>query len=588
MHVFAFALAALSSPHSAPASVVEPFALSPAVVAAPQDPKPAPDSFEERMKKRKEGKPREGWVVLPRYGFQMKKPAKWNQIAIQTSEEWLAAKFQCDREFLYNNKEIGFTFTQRPEMLVVAFPKAVMDGPEKEVEEKETEQGTKVVTITFKNPYKSYDDFLDRTYNSSGFFLFDKKDEVVNGVPVSKRLYKAEKLSNEGPKYIVTWLYQDEDVEYALQTEVLLDAWPKLQSLIEGTYKSFELVRRTGSLNHDGSTSSDRIFSYRDLNTGEPKERRSKRVESEKQNHDRAIAKLPEGWSNEKKGNVMALSSADPKWTSRVIAHTNNLLKWLESELGYIGPGEYVRAPIVRVCKNSEEEQSFRRGVQAAGWTWGNDGEIVTSQDDSGWVGSEIDWLNRDVLNHFLREKNPDLMISMPEWLSYGLYDAIEGARMDSGKPEFRRDVYSAERYRDAERNGGLTHPRELLVMTEEEFRTSAGSGGFSRLSECQVLVAFLISEESKRTRQAKGLLERYVKNLLAVIDEAEAEYAADLKKRLEEAKDAEEEQRVALDLRTAMRKREKTILERTFERTFSGWTEKDWDAFVKGMRASI
>jgi hypothetical protein len=595
-----------SCPSSTSALAAPPVALQ---EPAPKDPAPAPAPtpeaeaeaerkaeearLAERMKGRKEGKPKDGWVVTSRYGFQMRNPKKWTQIAIQTTEEWLAAKFQCDREYIYNNKEIGYTFTHRPEMLVIVFPKEVMKKGGREVKEKETEQGTKVVTVTFKNPYKDYDDFLDRTYNASGFYKAEEKADEHNGIPVIKRVYKAEKLSYQGPKFIVTWLFQDEDVEYALQTEVMEDVWPKLQSLVEGCYKSFDLIKRDGPITHDGSTQGDRMFSYRELNSGEPKERRSRRLESEKENHDRAISKLPSDWRHEKKGQVMVLSNADDRWTKRVIAHTNNMFAWLEERFGFIGPGEYVRTPIVRVCKTSEEEQSFRRGVDTGGgWGWSaSDAELVTSQDDSGWIGPEIDFLNREILDYWISEKNPELMFSMPDWLDNGLDSAIQGARMDGAKPEFQRDHWELESYREAERAGTLTDPRKLFVMTAEDFNdfaSGSGEGFWNRRTESQILVSFLISDAAKGVRQAKGLLERYMTNLIAVIAEAEAEFAGDLKKRLDVAKDEEEERKLMLDLRNAMTKRERTILERTFERTFGGWTDKDWDAFAKGMRASF
>ena len=45
------------------------------------------------------------------------------------------------------------------------------------------------------------------------------------GMPYSGVLYAGLMLTREGPKYIVTWLVQDFDVDYALQTEVLLGEW---------------------------------------------------------------------------------------------------------------------------------------------------------------------------------------------------------------------------------------------------------------------------------------------------------------------------------------------------------------------------
>ncbi|MEZ6016799.1 MAG: hypothetical protein R3F49_16900 [Planctomycetota bacterium] len=549
--------------------------------------------FEERMKTRKEGKPKSGWVVTSRYGFEMRAPKKWTQIPIQTEEEWLAAKFQCDREYLYNNKEIGWSFTHRPEMLVIAFPKAAMKKRGKEVKEEETDEGTEIVTVSFNNPYRDYDDFLDRTYNSSGFYKADETRDEVDGLVVIKRLYKAEKLSNAGPKHIITWLYQDEDVEYALQTEVMEDVVPKLEKLIESCYRSFGLIKRDGLLDHAGKTQDQRVFRFRDLNSGEPKERRSRRMESEAEQEQRAIAKLPPEWKHEKKGRVMVLSNADDKWTQRVITHSNNLLKWLDERFGLIGPEEYVRAPIIRICANSEEENSFRRGVDTGGgWSWStSDAELVTSQDDSGWaISYEVDALNREILDFWLREKNAELQMSMPDWIQDGLYEAIEGARMDGRSPSFRKDFWDLESFREAERNGTLTDPKDLFVMTSADFNDFSGSasGFWNRRAECQILVSFLISDDAKRVRQAKDLIETYLTNLIAVLSEAEAEFAGDLRKQLETTEDEEEEAKAVAELRGAMKKRERTILERTFERTFGGWSTRDWDAFTKGMRASF
>lgn len=554
--------------------------------------KAAADALAERMKGRKEGKPRNGWVVTSRYGFQMRAPKKWTQIAIQTEEEWLAAKFQCDREYLYNNKELGWAFTHRPEMLVIVFPKAVMEKRGKEVKEEETEQGTKIVSISFNNPYRDYDDFLDRTYNASGFYKADEERTEISGTPVIKRLYKAEKLSYQGPKYIIAWLYQDEDVEYALQTEVMEDVYPKLQSLVESCFKSFELIKRDGPINHDGSTQDQRVFSFRDLNEGEPKERRSRRMESEKSIQERAISKLPPDWKHEKKGQVLVLSNADDKWTQRVLAHTNNMLDWLEDRFGFIGPGEYVRTPIVRICNSREEKNSFQRGVDTGGgWGWStSEAELVTCQDDTGWIGYEVDNLNRQIIDYWFREKNVELLMAMPNWLQDGLYEAIEGARMEGRKPEFKKDLWDMESFREAERSGTLTDPRKLFVMTSSDFNDFSGdaSGFWNRRAECQLLVSFLISDDAKRVRQAKGLVDTYLTNLVAVIAEAEEEYAGDLKKRLVDAEDEDEERKLMGEIRGAMGKREKTILERTFERTFGAWSDRDWEAFTKGMRAAF
>ena len=98
-----------------------------------------------------------------RYGFKFRPPRGWRSIALQTNEVWLTAKYQSDNVFHYTDKKLGETWDHTPELMCIAFVHE-RAKPAK-VEEKQDEDGNRTKTVTIKNPYEDYEDFLDRTYS---------------------------------------------------------------------------------------------------------------------------------------------------------------------------------------------------------------------------------------------------------------------------------------------------------------------------------------------------------------------------------------------------------------------------------------
>ena len=258
-----------------------------------------------------------------RYGFQVKPPRGWRSIALKTEEGWLRAKFQSDKSYFYTDPALGYTFEHTPEVLCIAFVH------EKMVKKREVEERDDGVTeITILNPYKDYEDFLDRTYAGGGWFVEEKEEGEHKGTPVTKYEIRVEKGARTGPKRMVTWVFHTDGIDFALQVEVLETEFRKLKSTVDGVIKSFKEIKRNGEPLNEATVSDGIRITRRERNSGTPKERRSKRMESQKVEQDKAIANLPEDWDHEFYGDILVLNHDQGDWAKRLGKHAEKLLEW--------------------------------------------------------------------------------------------------------------------------------------------------------------------------------------------------------------------------------------------------------------------
>jgi hypothetical protein len=526
-----------------------------------------------------------------RFGFQFKPPKDWAGIALKTNESWLTAKYLSDKSYFYTDKDIGWTMEHQPELMVIAFQ---LDAKKKTEVTEEEEDGIKVTTVTINNPYKDYEDFLDRTYQGGGWFVSEKEESKLGDLAVTKYEVKVEKLARTGPKRIITWIYHTADIDYAMQTEVLESEYKKLKRLVERSLKSFVEIERNGELLPKSGNTADSIqFSRKELTSGTPKERRTVRMKSQRELHDRAIAALPKDWKHEYHGDVLVLEHNQDKWADRLGGHLEMLLKWLEKEMGYFGEGEYARAPVVRVCDDQDEALAISRGVTSGtsgGWQWLSPGsEILTWKDDAGWIGYGVERVNKTLLYLWLAERDEDLHSALPEWISIGLKETIGGARQDGRKLEWRIDQYDKDNARLAVAQKRATSPRDIMRFTREEFRqdSTGAASGEARMAhyvEASMLVRFLLMpEHHKRCKQAKGLLEAYITTLGEVLVEVK-DKENDSWSSEDSPKTEEEEDERAKARSERWRAREKELMDETFDRVFGDWTDKDWAVFEKAF----
>jgi hypothetical protein len=480
--------------------------------------------------------------------------------------------------------------------MVIAFVEEEIARRNGEVDEKrdaakeKKEEADKIDRLELTRPYADYEDFLDRTLTGGGFFIAEREEDESNGTAVTRYEVKLEKLARTGPKRITTWVFHAPGVDFAVQVEVLEEQVSKLQGSIRSSLRSFKLIERSeGELPGAARAADSDFISISAMNSGTLAERTARRQESERRLHERARASLPSDWSEEESETALVLYDSDSKYAERVAEHCESMFEWLEDNLGFIGPDEYVRKPIVRVCDSEAEKDSLARGARnSGGWWFSSNTEIVTCKSDTGWSGWEMNWVNQRLFDLWLRERDAQLWIALPKWIDHGLNDYLGGARQTGRKLKFKDYQRDLVDYKVARSKGQTLSARDLVQLTSGEFYANAGGGldVWNRMAQSDTFVRFLLSPEGSRNRLTRTLLADYLNNLRKVITEIETEDLASSEESPKEARTEEEEEELYRKRHERWKgsERERQIIQRTFTRTFGAWSERDWSLLEKAF----
>ncbi len=514
-----------------------------------------------------------GMFTNAKMGFKLKPPKGWEMVALKTDESWLSCKYRSDKSYAFHDKDTGFTTRHTPELKVIAFVKENMED-EAEVTRDEDEDGNKRVTIVRKNPYKDYDDYLERTV-SGGFFKDDEERTKIDGRQVDIYTYRLEKLSS-APRFIRTWIYRTDEIDYAVQMEVLQTEDKGLKRTLERTFKSFEVTERSGE---DLTDQSGSWITRLQMNEGTPKERRQKRMESEELLRNRAKSSVPDSWTVKEYGDFLILSDTDKRYTKKIADHVQAIMKWMDDTFPYVGKGEYVRSPIVRILADDEQWGAFTQGSgdRAKDGFLGSGLEVYTAKTSDGYIGYSIDNLNTSLYRRWWGEKDRDMYDAMPPWLRLGLEWVIESGRADGRKVKFRvsTDVVEARTYIA---QGKGVSPLEILRMRSSDF---SGRSAGVKLLQAFSFARYVSSPEARKDKLAKKFLENYLTTLKQVVNEIE-EKDKERYKDLDRPETEEEEDAWARARADRRKQQEQEIIDMVIERAFGQWTERDWSNLEK------
>lgn len=521
------------------------------------------------------------------FGYSFKPPKDWTSIPIQSDESWLVAKFLSKREYSFTGKG-SWTYSHKPELMAIAFIEDLSDEEDEDEEgevEDDGEDGE--VSINFNLNYKNYEDYLRRTYSGGGYFIAAEEEGELKGVSVTRLDIKVEKLTRRGPKRINTWIYHLEGVDLAIQVEVLENHYKKLKKTIEGALKSFKEIPREGALPGEQDTSMGRLWVSRsDMDSRSVSERNTMMMDKCEAQHQKAIDSLPEGWKHSKEKDCLLISNADMKYGKRIAEQTGAVVKWLEDSFDYFGPQHYVRTPIIRVCKTSDEQYSYNRG---GGNFWGGtDLEFVTSLESIRDWGGEFSWMNGNVASHWFQDRDRELYWAMPEWLQHGLQEFVNNSRAKGSKLKFHQDDWDRDDLRTAVRENRVSGPRALMQMTRTALWESGGTSFWSRRDESSSFVYFLLEGDGAKNKKYREIIPSYLKNLKALLEEDATKEKESEPEGGGSPQTEEEEEEMFRNRRTKLREREEEFLERVFNRTFSGWSTKDFEKLDKAFLKSI
>ena len=494
-------------------------------------------------------------------GYQIRPPADWTPIPIGNDQKWVIAKYLSDREYV-DRKE---GYSHRPDMRVVLFPHAVT----KERGAKVTSRGNRLV-VDFKNPYRDFDAYL-KANARGGFYLLSTKDRKVDGVEVTCKRYKFEKLTTQ--RIGIAWIFHGRDADWAVYFEALEDEIDKLEPVYRRSLKSFRFIQRKGSIVEGGTTGTGEVEIELD-GDGKKKEKTPAEILKEREaafdRHVRqASAKLTKGWKVQKSRNFVAFTHVDKKYTTKLLKHCEAVRKWMDRYFAFLKDGKPGRM-VIRICKDQPEERAFAE-TSGTGF-WGI--EIITHK-PVGEADWEMDFVNRAIVSRWFRDKNKNLAWGMPGWLDAGLDSAIGSAELKGGRLVMRPSIWEKTNMRELARADNIAKPRAFLSASWQEFARVEHAS-----SQAGTFVRFLLTGPK---RQVKGFMETYMKAILEVAAEEEARDEAEKEKRKKEGRKelTEEEQEEEEERRFRERKgREKKRVDAIFKKAFGSWSESKWKKF--------
>jgi len=513
----------------------------------------------------------------PRIGFSFKEPHDWTEIPQQQNEIWVVAQYLSDKKYFYTDPDLGWTFSHQPTLEVIAFLDEVINR--KDVEKDEGDESE--VKVRLIEPYHDYKDFLKRTYTGGGYY-FDVEDVVEqNGKQVEVYEIKVEKHSRTGPKRIVTWVFPIKAGKVAVQIEVLEDEYDKLTPLIRKVMKSFEEIERTEDFDLSDRTAD--YISISSLWELDPEQRKIRRQEMERTAWENVTANLPEGWEAMEVDHVNVVTRGDKKHAKEVVDHVHAIQGWLEGMFPDYGAGEYVRMPIVRICKDIDEYRAFRKGT----WSFGGMGlEIVTYEDSGGAASIRWDYINDRARYYWFFDRDTDCYQAMPQWLQFGVRQILQDADVKNGKLRLRQDEWERDALRDVVKEGSLMSAKEVMLMGSKEIGEANERKDPRPATQATALVRFFLEGAASKNRKTKHMLDDYLANLHAVIVEIEQEDKAEV----DEPKPTTEAEEEELQKRRQERwyARQARILQEVLDRTTADWSDRDWSSFESAYERSM
>jgi hypothetical protein len=347
----------------------------------------------------------------------------------------------------------------------------------------------------------------------------------------------------------------------------------------------------------DDANSAVRIMTG-DISKLTPEERYQRRQANFEKGLRIATERLTDGWYVKRSKNYVALSHTDERYTKVILDLCEEVRKWAEKNLGFYGTG-IAGSEMVRICKDSAEEQAFRdTSSRSKGWS----GEITISREDMFYGQGQV--ANR-IFDRWLHDKNPRLDFGAPPWLTNGLYQWINTAYVkENGQLYFRPDISLIRSLAISAKNDKLILPRELLLSSSSMLNAKAeaqgsgmpGPGGrmpdfaemyASPYMQTAGFVRYLLDGPGRTNPRTKDLLRSYVKALdeyLTLWSKNPSFEAVQVVKTPQTEEEEDELFRKGQE-HFKSEDHQKKMLQDVFDQVFKDWTDADWKALATSFK---
>ncbi|MDC3283289.1 hypothetical protein OAV41_01815 [Planctomycetota bacterium] len=508
-------------------------------------------------------------------GFKISTPKKWNEVPIKNDELWIVGRFQSNKTNYYSGKG-GWTSEYKPEMTMLAFTgESMKTDIELDMNKDKDGKGESVsATFRIENPYKDYKEYLQKTYSSGGWYVDSEEKTELRGVQVTQYSIKVEKsTSYGGPRRLIAWIYHLGHADVAVQFECLEGAYEKLKREFNKRLTSFKTIERTTVVEESTQGLIEIINS--DETT---EERAAKRLEIELNQHAKALANLPGDWTTWIDGRFLILSHVKAKDAKEIIQQIDMMFEWLEDNFDFVGHDEYVRNPIIRICKNSDEMSLFSEG---SGYSFTNI-EILTCKDNSSFGEFMGGRVNDRAFEYWFYERDRELYSRIPSWFRSGMNNMLHSASMKGRQLVFDPIQRDQSNMRELIRDEKITLPSEMFhILTSDYFGYGSASSQFG------CFMRYLLVGKGAKSKLTKGLVEEYLGHLKNVLDEEDAASGLLVEEDNRPQTEAEEDESFK-NQKNTWQEREEFVASEVYNRTFADWTQKDWDKLDKDYLKSI
>lgn len=518
----------------------------------------------------------QGVHVDKKNGYQVRPPQGWGEIPLKVEEKWIVGKWQSDKK--YEGKE-GYTHV--PLMRVILFEKANKEVASDGGKPVEIQEG-KDVEISLNAPYLDYKDYLKRNFADGGYFISAEEETKINDTPVTVIEVKVEKLAMSKKRQLA-YVFHADYGDIAIECDALEDKYDKLKALMLATYKTFKPIARDASLQGGEDVSTGSKIRITDGTDETPEEMKKRRLESQEKVFKKAVETLPKDWTNKRTAHYLILNHAKPAFADKVAAHAEALRDWLDKNFGDVGDG-YVQHGIIRICKDTDEENAFRK---SSGDSYSSENrEAVVSAASDYSKEAEMSYLGQRLMEQYFSDKNEMLYRALPPWLESGLSQYIGTAALKGKALVFEPNQSESERMREGRRDGKLLPLKDLFSLTLQDMW--GGESGRYVSSQCCSVIRYLFGAGARQKKTAR-LIRNYIADLLAVVEEQEKQAEAERKKESAGGPKTEEEEEAEFKKRRAQNwsTQQKELLTNVFNKAFDGWTDADWSALQKSWETA-
>jgi hypothetical protein len=174
--------------------------------------------------------------------------------------------------------------------------------------------------------------------------------------------------------------------------------------------------------------------------------------------------------------------------------------------------------------------------------------------------------------------------VTLPAWIRFGLQAILEAATVKRGKLDF--GPTKAEQYLRLEmpKADELMELQQLFALDSEQIDRQVEQEDYKALLQCITATRFFADSGGKKYQ---ALLTEYLDNLRQALDEFD-EKQVDAWKGRKAPENEEEEAAMRKEIESAIKSREKELLERAAELTFGQWDRSDWHTLQRAYGRSL